>query len=244
MTKKEEIKQAIQNILNTCPHYNNKVYLLEDYKFGMGSIDVMFNTLYNENKCIKLDKNGAYIMGRGQDQGDKHKMYIHEFDNIELSNDTLVKLDEYQKLLVKKLDERIPSKDIKVGDICNQFIKDKDKYHVPSYRCLYLYVGRRKITITHRDDCRGTVVNKYNVYVDMGENKGKGNEFKYQISKGVNKKDYIEHEYWLLDTSNKIRFDKKLNKVDMDVISLIREEYERNECKGLYNAESDFEWLD
>lgn len=243
MTKREQIKQAVQNILDTCPHYNNKVYLLEDYEFGMKSIDVMFETHYEENKCIKLDKNGAYIMGRGQNQGDKSKMYIHEFSGIELSEYTISKLDEYKKSLVSKLDTRIPSKDIHVGDVCNQFIKDKGVYSNPDYRCLYLYVGKCEVITEYIDSSIDNKINKYNVYVDMYDNNGL-DEFKYEIKEGWNNKDIIEHKGWFRSEKSKIRFDKKLSKVDMDIIKLLREEYEREECKSGHKYEKRVIWKD
>lgn len=207
MSKLKVIHKAIQDILDALPNHSKKVYLLEDYKPEMTSIEIMYDTYYTENKGISLDKNGAYINGRGQGQGDKRKMYFHEFDNIELSKEASDYIEAEKNKITSKLDTRIPTRQIKVGDLCREFIECGDNEY------FYVYLG--KCEYKHRNWKREEVIINEHIYLNLWQND--------------NLKDVI-NSYCSFDeckNKGKIRFDKKISELSNDELSNMRTKFEK-----------------
>jgi len=148
MTKLEEIRDATLNILKTCPTYQDKVYLLENFNINMAQIKVMYDSFAVEDKCIYLDKNGYYINGRST--SNEGKMYFDEFNGFIATDEINKNVVDFIRKEEDKLSTRIPSKDIKVGMVCRKFCE----YENADY---YIYLGK----YLHHDD------KKYHAYVSI-----------------------------------------------------------------------------
>jgi hypothetical protein len=229
MNKLIQIHKAIQEILNNCPSFDNKVYLIEDYVFGMDSIDVMYNTYYHESKILKIDKNGVYILGRNQGQKDKSKMYIHEFNGINLSKDTIDKIEIEKNKISNKLDTRVPSKDIHIGDICREFNKNASGDYY------YIYIGKCEL-ITDFKNKKEIHKEKTNVYINLYE------ETKFEHK--INEYGQFEFEGYLNSNKNKIRFDNKIGKINKNIVDKVRSYYESNFKNNCYGYDKQVKWLD
>lgn len=133
MTIKEQIWKAVQDILDTLPNYQDKVYLLEDYKYEMKRIEVMYDSHASETKQIYIDEQGVYINGRTT--SGEGKFYFKDFNNFNVDKDTANKVIERVEYLKSLKDSLIPSKDIQVGSV----IQDKDNINI-----YHLYIGSYK----------------------------------------------------------------------------------------------------
>ena len=80
MNKLELIKKHTQDVLDTCPNYDNKMYIMEDWKPNMGSVSIMFDTFAHELKTVYSSSKGYYINGRSNNRGEG-RIYLHEFVN-------------------------------------------------------------------------------------------------------------------------------------------------------------------
>lgn len=237
MNKLKQIHKAIQEILDTLPNHSNKVYLLEDYKYGMNSIHVMFDTYYDEHKTLYLDRNGVYMNGRGQNQGDKSKIYLKDFskDVISEGDKKLIQIETDK--INNKLDTRIPSKDINAGMICKEYTGDSREYYM-------LYVGKIERTIDYsksryqyqRD--KGIVKDKINVYVYLYEN----TDVKVYESYYVDEDDiYRLKTGYFYTKKSKVRFDKIIKSIDDELLEKVRNAYEnKNDDKYM----SEYKWID
>jgi len=198
MNKLELIQQATNEILSTCPNWEQKIYLLEDYTYGMTHIQVTYDTHATECKTLYFDKNGIYLKGRSQSQGDKTKIYLHEFNGFTMDDATSLKIEQQKLEELKDLDTRIPSKDIQVGMICREYSKHKGcARHMA-------YLGKaRHITTDNKDN----LVNEefLNIYGKMNES--------------FDKVVYFESE------KNKIRFDKVEKAISVTKIIELQSQY-------------------
>ncbi len=238
MDKMEMIQQAIQDILNTCPHYENKVYLLGDYKYKK-SIHVMYDSFKDELKSTYIDKHGVYINGRSQRQKDKNKLYLKDFDEFEFIQSELDKVEQKVKEIKDSLDTRIPSKDIKVGDICRE-------YNALQYN--YIYLGRYEIEINYTK-CRNSwrrdkdiIKYKANFYIDLDkENSCELSNIKEPYYTKINDR---KLSYEIKECKTKKRFDKIVGKVNDIQISTLIKWIEENQLENQYGATVNIKLLD
>lgn len=233
MNKLQEINKAIQDILDTVPTHSNKIYLLEDYIPDMRDILVMFDSYITERKLIYFDKNGAYIAGRGQGQGDKTKMYFSEFERLNLSEEAIKHIKEEVSKINKKLDNRIPSKEIKPGMLCKEFGFDRNNN--------VIYAGKVKVTTRYKegdrkygqaDEC------KFNVYCKIFNDAVIDIKYRYDGHKGE-----IENGYFYYE-KNKIRFTEIIKQFSIEDIEFIRDSAFDDYKKYRYGRLISFEWMD
>ena len=235
MSKLIAIHKAIQDILDTLPNHSKRIYLLEDYEPNMNTIEIMYDSYREERKCVYIDKNGAYIAGRGQGQGDKSKMYFHEFDQLYLSNEAQSYISTEVEKINGALDTRIPSKDIKVGDLCREYCEKKHiSYH-------YIYLGKCEITYDHNHNYykhkrdMGIVKEKTNIYLSLYDSS------KYKIVKGYD--GYGIKSGYFSSSKTKIRFDKKVSIVPVNDVSKMRKAFEIKEKSNTNGTKLSFKWL-
>lgn len=197
MSKLKLIHKAIQDILDTLPNHSKRIFLLEDYKPKMRTISIMYNTFRDESKCIYIDKNGAYIAGRGQGQGDKSKMYFSEFDQLELSQESKDYIQSEVNKIVNKQDTRIPTRQIKVGDLLREWCEwrndDNKDYYVYLGKLQYEesgYYGKDKEPVIKHVylsiDDKPNLVNIDNRYLRVDEVSAKSKKRFDQIVRKVN----------------------------------------------------------
>lgn len=239
MSRLKEIHKAIQDILGTCPNHSGKIYLLEPYVPEMRSIEIMYDTYYTERKCLYIDKYGAYINGRGQGQGDKNKMYLHEFDNLTLSQEGREYIDMKVREINASLDTRINSRDIKAGMMCREFVKNRKDGDFDYYT---VYLGKIKAIkdyTTARSSYlreKGVVESKLNVYLRLYKDAN--------ITISTNDWGGLECNGYFYHEKSKIRFDKIIKTIDDENLKKLRKLSEKSYCRNDYEDFITIEWLD
>lgn len=208
----KRIKEETLNILSECPTFENKIYLLEDYSFDKKNVLVMYDTFYHERKSLKIDKDGVYFNGR-KNNDDPSKIYLADFKEFEFSEEDAEKIKKVINEKLKKLDTRIPSRDIKPGYICREFRKNDKR---PSY---YIYLGKVSAKPTFRYNY-AKAINKENVYIWLGVGEEKPKEFKV---------DKYYSRYDIPTKKSKIRFDKIARKLTEREINALKKEIEDTE---------------